>query len=137
MSRKHIFAIGMTVSCVLLFLQRFTGMAVHAILGLALLVGSIWHTARRRRAWKSYNGYAKTVGILLWCSLAGVMFTGFLLKPMKGVFGVILAHKISAIMFVVFMVLHMKVHNRKKITKHLSGRQTIEQMTEQMKEQTE
>lgn len=127
MRRKHIFAIGMIIACILLFLQRFTGMAIHAVSGLALLVGSIWHTVRRHRAWKNYDGYAKAVGIFLWCSLLGVMLTGFLLKPMKNVFWVLLSHKISAVLFVIFMILHIGVHCRKKITKHLSNKQMIEQ----------
>lgn len=117
MRRKHIFTIVMLLSCVLLFLQRFTGMGIHAILGLVVLIVSIGHTVRRRNVWRSYGIYQKVIGTLLWLALAGVVVTGFLLKPLSDLMFVIVAHKMSAVAMVVFLILHVRIHNQKKIRK--------------------
>lgn len=117
MRKKHIFTIVMMLSCVLLFLQKFTGMGIHAVLGLVVLIVSICHTVRHRKVWRNYGTYRKVIGTLLWFALAGVTLTGVLLKSLSDVMLIIAAHKMSAVAMVVFLILHIRIHNHKKIRK--------------------
>lgn len=109
MKKRTFFMLLMLTSCALLFLQRFTGMAVHAILGLAVLIASICHTIKFRKVWKKRSTGKKAVEIILWGGLIAVTVSGFLLKPFGEVTAVQLVHKLSAVVFVVFLLWHIKL----------------------------
>lgn len=99
----------MLTVCVLLFLQRFTGMAVHAISGLVILIASICHTVKFRKVWRKRSGVRKVVEIALWAALLGVTVSGFLLKPFGDVMAVLIIHKLSAVVFAGCLLAHIKL----------------------------
>lgn len=109
MKKRMIFMTAMLAACVLLFLQRFTGMGVHAILGLLVLIASICHTIRFRKVWKKRSRGKKAVEILIWTALVVVTVSGFLLKPFGGVPAVLMVHKLSAEAFAVCLLVHIKM----------------------------
>lgn len=118
MSKKKIkritFLVFTLLITIVLFMQRKTGMGIHACLGLILFIGSICHTIKFRKVWKVRTTYQKLVEVLIWLGLAGSMITGFLLKPFAGVFLVLLMHKLTAIFFAIGLLLHIKYALQKK-----------------------
>lgn len=100
----------MAAACVVLFLQRLTGMGVHAVLGLAVLVLSIRHTIKYRKIWKTRTKAQKIWEIIMWAGLAVSILTGFLLKPFAESIAVLLIHKLSAVIFVLGLLVHIKEH---------------------------
>lgn len=109
MKKRMIFMVMMLAVCVLLFLQRFTGMAVHAIAGLAILIAGICHTVKFRKVWKTRRGVRKAVEIALWAALLGVTVSGFLLKPFGDVMVVLIIHKLSAVAFAGCLLAHIRL----------------------------
>lgn len=116
MTKRFIFMFAMLIACVILFLQPFTGMGVHAISALTLLIVSICHTRNYRKTWKKACHSKKITEVALWTALAIAMLSGFLLKPFHGVMIVIIIHKLSAVAFVVCLIFHIKM--RFPIKKH-------------------
>ncbi|MBQ8813274.1 MAG: hypothetical protein IJZ85_02080 [Lachnospiraceae bacterium] len=107
MKKRMIFMVSMLAACVWLFLQRFTGMGVHAILGLAVLIAGISHTVKFRKVWKNRRGVKKAVEIGLWAALIAVTVSGFLLKPFGEVITVLMVHKLGAVVFTGCLAAHI------------------------------
>lgn len=107
-TKRIVFLVLTIAVTIVLFMQRKTGMGIHACLGILLLIGSICHTIKFRKVWKVRSKYQKMVEILLWMGLAGSMMTGFLLKPFADVMLVNLLHKVTALLFVIGLLLHVK-----------------------------
>ena len=99
MKKNLFFVIPMIAVMVLLFLLRATGMTAHIILsviGLAILVAYAVATVKN---WKS-----PVLEILQRVCYAVALITGVVLMNVHGVFAVSVAHKVSAVLFVILLV---------------------------------
>ena len=114
MKKRIIFMVTTLLTCIILFLQRFTAMGIHAIAGLLLLIASMGHTVTYRTVWRKPCTTRKAVELFLWTALSMTTLTGFLLKPFRGEMMVILLHKLSALALVVFLIFHIKLSMPRK-----------------------
>lgn len=109
MTKRMIFMVFMAVSCLLLFLQRLTGMGIHAVLGIAVPVVSILHTVKFRKVWKTRTRAQKIWEIVMWAGLAVAFLSGLLMKPFGG-FAMVMIHKLSSVVFVAGLIAHVMEH---------------------------
>lgn len=99
MKKKILFLIPMIIVVVLLFLLRGTGMKVHiamSVVGLALLIA---YTLATKKEWRN-----PVIEILLRVCYAVALITGVVLMNVHGIAVVSIVHKISAVLFAIFLV---------------------------------
>ena len=99
MSKNRIFLIGMAVVSALLFLLRMTGMTAHIIVSVIGLAIMIPLTLATRKEWK-----LPPLEIILRALYFVAIVTGGVLMKVHGVAALGLAHKISAALFVVLLL---------------------------------
>lgn len=98
--------------CVLLFLQRLTGGIWHAILGMLLIIVAAVHLCRQNAKLK-YR--ALSIQIIDWALIALsaiLLSTGILLHPLHEVMMLKITHKLSAVLFVIGIIIHLVQHKR-------------------------
>ena len=99
MKKNLLFIIPMIVVAVLLFMLRATGMKVHiavSVVGLGLLVA---YAIATKKSWK-----CPTLEILQRVFYGVALITGVVLMNVEGVAAVNVIHKVSAVLFVVLLV---------------------------------
>ena len=99
MKKNLLFIIPMIVVAVLLFMLRATGMKVHiavSVIGLVLLIA---YTVATKKEWKN-----PALEILQRVCYGIALITGVVLMNVHGIAAVSVIHKISAVLFVVILV---------------------------------
>lgn len=115
MSKKSMYLAKATcILCVLLFAVKWTGPIVHVICGILLTVISVNHLWRRRRGLCHARKGLRVVDWVLTVSLVVMFVSGLLLHPMRDSLGMLIAHKLSSVLFVVFVIAHGVQHMRKR-----------------------
>ena len=99
MKKKLLFLIPMFVVAVLLFLLRATGIKVHiamSVIGLLLLIS---YTIAMKKEWRN-----PALEIIQRIFYAVALITGIVLMNVNGIAVISVVHKISAVLFVIFLV---------------------------------
>ncbi len=110
--RRKTAALVVFAVVVFLFCERITGVPLHIIIGLIFIIVLSFHTWRRR---KRMFTCPKTYGItdaVTCIAMLGVLISGLMLKPFKDVMAVLMLHKISSVVFVAGLLVHMRQHVR-------------------------
>ena len=99
MKKKLLFLIPMIIVAVLLFMLRATGMTAHIAVSVVGLVLLIAYTVATKKEWK--NPALEILGRVCY----GIaLITGALLMNVHGIVAVSVIHKISAVLFVILLV---------------------------------
>ena len=99
MKKKMLFLIPMVIVAVLLFMLRATGMKVHiavSVIGLALLIA---YTIATKKEWK-----CPALEIIGRVCYGVAIITGALLMNVHGIAAISIIHKLSAVLFVVLLI---------------------------------
>ena len=99
MKKNLLFVIPMIVAAVLLFMLRATGMTAHiivSVIGLAILVA---YAIATKKSWK-----CPALEVLERVFYAVALISGVVLMNVHGIAALTLVHRISAVLFVVFLV---------------------------------
>ena len=99
MKKNLLFIIPMLVVAVLLFMLRATGMKVHIAVSLVGLLILIAYTIKTKKEWKN-----PLLEILQRVCYGIALITGALLMNVHGVLAISIVHKISAVLFVVLLI---------------------------------
>ena len=99
MKKKLLFLIPMVIVAVLLFMLRATGMKVHIALSVAGLVLLVAYTILAKKEWKN-----PLLEILQRVCYGIALITGVVLMNVHGIAAISIVHKISAVLFVIFLV---------------------------------
>lgn len=102
-----------TLLCLALFLQRMTGEIWHVILGVLFIIVIIVHICRQIGRLKHMNSSIRLVDWMLLADLAVVFLSGILLHPLQGVFAIKILHKLSSVLLVIGMIVHVVQHKKK------------------------
>ena len=99
MKKNVLFLIPMIAVAVLLFMLRATGMTAHiavSVAGLAILVA---YAITTKKSWK-----CPALEIITRMFYAVALITGVVLMNVHGITAVSIIHKISAVLFILFLV---------------------------------
>jgi hypothetical protein len=99
MKKKLLFLIPMIIVTVLLFMFRTLGFKVHiamSVIGLLLLIS---YTIATKKEWR-----VPALEIFQRAFYAIALITGAILMNVHGIFTISVIHKISAVLFVIFLV---------------------------------
>ena len=99
MKKKMLFLIPMIIVAILLFMLRATGMKVHiavSVVGLVLLVA---YTLATKKEWRN-----PPLEILQRVFYAVALITGVVLMNVHGIAAIGIVHKVSAVLFVIFLL---------------------------------
>lgn len=110
---KLFFSVVM-VMCVLLFCERLTGGVWHAVLGFALVVLLAGHVRKQQKKTMYRKVSIQMVDKILMAAFAAVILTGILLHPLQDMLILKILHKLSAVIFVVGIIVHMVQHSSKR-----------------------
>ena len=117
MSKKNIYlAIVTGILCVLLLAIKLTGPRVHVIGGGLLTVICVKHLWRRMRVLNHMRREVQIVDWVLLVALIAMFLSGILLHPMGDILWIKVVHKLSSVLFIVFVIVH-SVQHIKKIAK--------------------
>ena len=99
MKKKVLFLVPMLIVVVLLFMLRATGMKVHIGVSLVGLVLLVTYTLATKKEWRN-----PALEIIQRVFYAIALITGVVLMNVHGIAAVSIIHKISAVLFVIFLV---------------------------------
>ena len=99
MKKNLLFIIPMIIVAVLLFMFRSTGMKVHIVVSAIGLVLLILYTLVTKKEWK-----CPALEILLRLCYAIALITGVVLMNIHGIAAISIIHKISAVLFVILLI---------------------------------
>lgn len=102
------------VLCVLLFLERLTGEIAHVVLGMILVVITVAHLCRQMKKMKHQKLPIRVVDQILIAATLVMVFSGIMMHPLHGVMLLKILHKLSAVVFVVGIIIHMVQHKERK-----------------------
>ena len=99
MKKKVLFLVPMLIVAVLLFMLRATGMKVHIGVSLVGLVLLVTYTLATKKEWRN-----PALEIIQRVFYAIALITGVVLMNVHGIAAVSIIHKISAVLFVILLV---------------------------------
>ena len=99
MKKNVLFLVPMLIVAVLLFMLRATGMKVHIAVSLVGLVLLITYTLLAKKEWRN-----PALEILHRVCYAVALITGALLMNVHGIAAISIVHKISAVLFVILLI---------------------------------
>ena len=99
MKKNVLFLVPMLIVAVLLFMLRATGMKVHIAVSVAGLVLLALYTLATKKEWK-----CPVLEILQRVCYGLALITGVVLMNVHGIAAVSIIHKISAVLFVVLLI---------------------------------
>ena len=118
MKKDMIFTPVMLVIGVLLFLLRATGMTAHIAISVVGILALAAYTATTRKEWK-----IPALEIVMRACYGIALISGIVIKNVHGIAALTIAHKASAILFVVLVValfvhklIAIKTNNQETIT---------------------
>lgn len=116
--KKKMFVTMSIVLYILLFAVRVTGPKWHLAFGLMLTCMMVKHTCTRLVSMKRQSPAVRLVNQVLMIALLTMFVTGMLMHPLHGMFVIKLLHKLSAVVFGLAMLGHIKQHRTVKTTEH-------------------
>ena len=99
MKKKLLFLIPMLIVAVLLFMLRATGMKVHIALSVAGVLILVAYTLATKKEWK-----CPVLEVLERVCYAVALITGVVLMNVHGIVVISVIHKISAVLFAIFLI---------------------------------
>jgi len=99
MKKKLLFLIPMIIVAVLLFMLRATGMTAHIAVSVVGLVLLIAYTVATKKEWRN-----PALEILQRVCYAIALITGVVLMNVHGIAAISIIHKISAVLFVILLI---------------------------------
>lgn len=111
--KEMLFVVITMLLCLALFLQRITGGIWHAILGVLFMIMIIVHICRQIGKLKYMNSFVRLVDWMLMIDLAVVFLSGMLLHPLQGVAVIKILHKLSSVLLLAGMIVHVVQHKKK------------------------
>ena len=99
MKKRLLFLVPMIIALVLLFMLRLTGMAAHiavSVIGLAILIA---YTVATKKEWKK-----PPLEILMRVFYGFALISGVVIMNVHGISVISVIHKISAVLFILFLV---------------------------------
>ena len=99
MNKKLLFLIPMIIIAVFLFLFRATGMTVHIVASVAGLLVLVAYTLATKKEWRK-----PALEIAMRVFYAVALITGVVIMNVEGIKTIAIIHKISAVLFVVFLL---------------------------------
>lgn len=116
MNKKQMkFFAGITaVLCVLLFMERLTGALVHVILGFVLAAVSLKHVFKKMALMKHMPSLIQWTDAVILTALVVVIVSGMLLHPLGNAFWLVIAHKLSGMVFFLGTMAHAAEHYKLK-----------------------
>ena len=99
MKKKLLFLVPMLIVAVLLFMLRATGMKVHIAVSVVGLVLLIAYTLATKKEWRN-----PALEILQRVFYAIALITGVVLLNVHGIAPISIIHKISAVLFVILLI---------------------------------
>ena len=111
MKKRVLFLIPMLIVAVLLFMLRATGMKVHIAVSVVGLVLLIECTLATKKEWRNP---ALEIAMRVFYTVA--LITAVVLMNVHGVAAVSIIHKVSAVLFVIFLAdteIHKTIKNKK------------------------
>ncbi len=108
MNKRLILFIGAVLTCVALFLLRFTTMSGHIAISIAATLVLILYTIADKKNWK-----IPVLEIVLRISFGIAMISGVVMKA--GVYnsGISIAHKITAALYLLVLVITFIINSKK------------------------
>lgn len=114
MNKKNMFMAITLVLCVLLFLQPLTGEIFHAVLGVFFLIVVGGHVCMKFGKMKYKKRSIQVVDWVIMIALVVLAVSGILIHPLGGMLAVKILHKLSAVIFVLGMIVHMIQYRKMK-----------------------
>lgn len=116
MSRKKENGLRAAVSvlCILLFGVKLTGGAWHAVFGTALAIICVGHICVHYVKMKRSEKKIRVVNKLQFFSLSVLFLSGVLMHPLGEALAVKMIHKLSAVIFILAMLGHVRMHKAKR-----------------------
>lgn len=111
MIKTILYTLSMIIISILLFALKFTGMRIHIGLGIVACIITIIYTLSIRNKLKEYPRKTIMTEVAMRVFLGVALITGFLLRPFGTLVVISIIHKISAVLFVILLL----VINIKKI----------------------
>ncbi len=112
--RNKLFVSILLILCLLLLCKRLTGELCHVILGMILLSMAVVHVCRHIGKLKYREGSVRITDWVMMIALIVVFVSGIMLHPLKGILIILIIHKMSSVVFVLGMIIHMVQHRQKK-----------------------
>ena len=100
MKKNFLFVIPMVIASVLLFMLRKTGMPVHIIVSVIGLLILVAYALATKKDWK-----IPVLEILERVFYAIALITGVVIMNVHGILAISIIHKVSAVLFVILLVL--------------------------------
>lgn len=111
--KRKLFVLMTLVLCLLLLLERLTGEICHVILGVILMTMILVHVRREIGKLKGKKLPIRLVDWGLFGVLATVFLTGMMLHPLQGVLLIKVLHKLSSVLLVLGMIVHVVQHKKR------------------------
>lgn len=111
MKKNLLFVIPMILVAVVLFLLRATGMTTHIIVSVIGLVLLVAYTIATKKEWRN-----PALEIAMRVFYAVALITGVVLMNVHGIVAVSVVHKLSAVLFAIFLAdteIHKAMKNKK------------------------
>lgn len=109
-----IFMIITLLLCVVLFLEKLTGPAIHVLAGILFFVLSVRHYCLKAIQMKKMKRSIQVVHIALVLLLILMFVSGMLIHPFGGAIWIKCVHKLSGVLFVAGILAHVIQHCGKK-----------------------
>lgn len=98
------------ILCAGLFCVKLTGGSIHTFLGLLFAVLMAVHVFGNRHRMGCTAGSMKTVSVLLLAALVLMVVSGILMHPFSGNFIIKIIHKLSGVLVVAGIIIHIVQH---------------------------
>lgn len=106
------------VICVYLFCIRWTTVIPHAIVGICFIGAMLVHMGKRLKRVKYVNKSKRVVDYILTVDCVLLLFSGLMAHPMHDVIWIKISHAVTAVLFVIFCIIHVVQHMKKRSTNH-------------------
>ena len=113
--KEKLFGIITLVLCLLLFLERLTGGICHAILGILFIILLVVHICRQIGKLKYKKMSIRLVDWILLIAMIAVFLSGMLLHPLQEMIAIKILHKISSVVLMIGIILHVLLHGKKRM----------------------
>ena len=112
MKKDLIFAPAMLVIGALLFLLRATGMTAHIIISVVGVLVLVAYAVATKKEWK-----LPALEVLMRVFYGIALISGIVIKNIRGIAAISVAHKVSAVLFVALLIVLLvhKVATSKKV----------------------
>ncbi len=112
--KDTVFLLITLVLCVVLFLVKMTGLAVHMVAGCMLLIVVVKHVCKNMLKMQYMPKKIKVVDMALLISILTLFVTGMLAHMWSGMIVIKVIHGLSGIVFCVGVIVHTVQHKPKR-----------------------